>query len=47
MKDEKPNPALFIEVPKPVSAMSVAEKELFIKQIVQALGESISKAEKE
>jgi hypothetical protein len=42
MKDEKPNPALFFEVPKPVSAMSAAEKELFIEQIVQALDESIS-----
>jgi len=47
MKEEKPNPVLFFEVPKPVSAMSVAEKELFIEQIVQALGESISNAEKE
>ena len=47
VKEKEPNPAMFIEVPKPVSAMGAAEKEIFIEQIVQALGESISESDKE
>ena len=37
---------VFIEVPKPISAMSAAEKDLFIEQIIQALSESTSKEER-
>ena len=35
-----------MEVPKPVSAMSAVEKDLFIKQIIQALSESTSNEER-
>ena len=37
---------VFIEVPKPISAMSAMEKDLFIEQIIQALNESTSKEER-
>ena len=37
---------VFIEVPKPISAMSAVEKDLFIEQIIQALSESTSKEER-
>ena len=45
MKDKEINPAVFIEVPKAINAMSAGEKELFIDQIIQALDESTGKAE--
>jgi hypothetical protein len=41
MKDKAPNPAIFIEVPKPINNMSTSEKELFVDQISQALSQSI------
>ena len=49
--NEKPiepadNRPVFIEVPKPISAMSAAEKDLFIEQIIQALSESTSNEER-
>ena len=37
---------VFIEVPKPISAMSAVEKDLFIEQIIQALDESTNKGER-
>ena len=37
---------VFIEVPKPISAMSAVEKDLFIGQIIQSLSESTSKEER-
>lgn len=46
MRDEQPNPAVFIEVPKPISAMSATEKALFIEQIIEALSKSTSKEER-
>ena len=33
---------VFIEVPKPISAMSAAEKDFFIEQIIEALSGSTS-----
>jgi len=47
MKDDQPNPAVFIEVPKPINEMSKSEKELFIEQIIEALGDSSKKVEEE
>ena len=46
MRDEQANPAVFIEVPKPISAMSVVEKDLFIERIIEALSESTSNEER-
>ena len=37
---------VFFEVPKPISAMKVVEKDLFIEQIIQALSESTNKEER-
>ena len=37
---------VFIEVPRPISAMSAVEKDLFVEQIIQALSESTSKEER-
>ena len=37
---------VFIEVPKPISAMSAVEKDLFIEQIIEALSESTSNEER-
>ena len=37
---------VFIEVPKPISTMSAAEKDLFIEQIIEALSESTSNEER-
>jgi len=45
MKDEQPNPAVFIEVPKPINEMSKNEKTLFIEQIIEALGDRSKKVE--
>ena len=47
MKDKEPNAAVFIEVPKPINAMSANEKELFVDQIIQALSQSIIKTGRE
>jgi hypothetical protein len=38
---------VFIEVPKPINAMSALEKDFFIEQIIQAFSESISEEERE
>lgn len=45
MKEKKPYAAVFIEAPKPIDAMRTDEKELFIDQIIKALGNSADKAE--
>ena len=47
MKDKKPYAAVFIEVPKPIDAMRAVEKELFVDQIIQSLGESMNKTGRE
>jgi len=47
MKDKELNPAVFIEVPKPINEMSKSEKELFIEQIIEVLGDSSKKVEEE
>ncbi len=47
MKDKEANAAVFIEVPKPINAMSANEKELFVDQIIQALSQSIIKTGRE
>ena len=47
MKDKELNPAVFVEVPKPINEMSKSEKELFIEQIIEALGDSSNKVEEE
>ena len=46
MRNDQLNPAVFVEVPKPISAMSVVEKDLFIEQIIEALSESTSNEER-
>ena len=50
MKENPTEPAdsrpVFIEVPKPISAMNAVEKGLFIEQIIQALSKSTSKEER-
>ena len=47
MKDKEPDAAVFIEVPKPINAMSADEKELFVDQIFQVLNQSIIKTGRE
>jgi hypothetical protein len=37
MKDNEPNAAVFIEVPKPINTMRTDEKKVFVDQIIQAL----------
>ena len=46
MRNDQLNPAVFVEVPKPISVMSVVEKDLFIEQIIEALSESTSNEER-
>ena len=45
MKNEQPNSVVFVEVPKPINEMSKKEKDLFIEQIIEALGDSSKKVE--
>ena len=40
MTDQELNPAVFIEVPKPINTMRVSERENFIEDIIQASNQS-------
>jgi len=45
VKDQELNPAVFIEVPKPINTMSVGERDNFVEDIIQAIDQSRIKQE--
>jgi len=40
VKDQELNPAVFIEVPKPINTMGVGERDKFVEELIRALIQS-------